>query len=489
MDLTYGQRRAIRMRILLSEPRRHPSLKYSRSVLPFHRLLEDNTEADCGVPPATPANNRGRNGNDEERRVMFSPIDTVHVLDGSGDQYRTNSKHADGAHGNKTDTTSVVGLDTKTTQQQHHQQQQQYQFIDRISLPSATENSSKDRNNNMSLRPPMAPAARDQQQKRKLKQTFLAFAAREVHDRSRISHEGFGGESMSEQGLTSWTACAGGRIGAIRHDGGGQQQQRDEEKKSKKKKKKKKKKVDKKKKTAADSVLTGALPMPSDIPNSVSNEVQHTVGTVLPATLPVMQGRRRNRSKKRPRLSQNSGMTYPDAPTAYFEMKKEMFDGIDDCNLWNAAQSFEALDYFSTACQDAGNVAWTLIFADKHFSSPFNPSCEKYCTAKGPACTQWNCICDNQVRAMQARSPIFAAMFVMSSTDEDSQSTEEYFILPLGPALQDDELAEQLPDGFERMASWSLIPFLCGVPLKKRWVSHISTYMHSCIFPSNCRPS
>jgi len=66
------------------------------------------------------------------------------------------------------------------------------------------------------------------------------------------------------------------------------------------------------------------------------------------------------------------------------------------------------------------------------------------------------------------------AMFVFpvqDSTQDDNASELMCFVLPLGRCKNLDDEPEALPhlEAYERMKSWSLIPFICGVSIQRRW--------------------
>lgn len=146
----------------------------------------------------------------------------------------------------------------------------------------------------------------------------------------------------------------------------------------------------------------------------------------------------------------------------------------------NAGASVEALRMFLQLVKQQKYVSWTMVFHDAECSTPFSPSTKKYCTPKGPPCRMWNCICDNQVRAMQASAPLVGAMFVfpMNVHDNDAgndgpkndiKQSLDCFLLPLGPTEDPEEGPKDIDSGFERMARWPFLKISCGTALRERW--------------------
>ena len=167
------------------------------------------------------------------------------------------------------------------------------------------------------------------------------------------------------------------------------------------------------------------------------------------------------------------------------------FDGIEECGLLNAGQSQDSLAMFLSIVKTAPSsaVAWTMIFLDRTCSSPFLPMARRYCTDKGPRCTNWNCTCDGQVRAMMASAPLLGAMFVVKIPDEDDDgvaaaeaqtgtsqqndpnqnaTSTSCFILPLGPAKDGDGQPVAADPGYERMSDWPAV-FDCETSIPDRW--------------------
>eukprot|EP00559_Dactyliosolen_fragilissimus_P008551 CAMPEP_0184870074 /NCGR_PEP_ID=MMETSP0580-20130426/36381_1 /TAXON_ID=1118495 /ORGANISM="Dactyliosolen fragilissimus" /LENGTH=890 /DNA_ID=CAMNT_0027371971 /DNA_START=169 /DNA_END=2841 /DNA_ORIENTATION=- len=153
----------------------------------------------------------------------------------------------------------------------------------------------------------------------------------------------------------------------------------------------------------------------------------------------------------------------------------------EECNVKNAACSTTSLRTFLKIVKSQEYIAWTIIFHDHICSTPFLPSTMKYCTEKGPRCTMWNCTCDNQVRAMQAFSPLVGAMFVFPAQSQNSSSQPssqlDCFLLPLGPTAEPDERPSDIDPGYERMVEWPVLPMTCDTTLKQRWDAFASILM------------
>ncbi len=186
--------------------------------------------------------------------------------------------------------------------------------------------------------------------------------------------------------------------------------------------------------------------------------------------------------------------------TGFPEILEKDFDGIERMELQNAAQCMEGLQQFLSLVGRQKHVAFTTLFLDpytghyttsscstadqyggqrkkkKHAgnitkytrkspgqvyecTTPFLPTSKKYCTPKGPACSAWNCTCDDQIRGMRASAMLIGAMFVFESIDSGWQC----FLLPLGTTTSQEEVE------YERMSSWPTIPFQCDVSLSDRW--------------------
>jgi hypothetical protein len=195
--------------------------------------------------------------------------------------------------------------------------------------------------------------------------------------------------------------------------------------------------------------------------------------------------------------------------TGFPEISETEFDGIEQMDLQNAAQCMEGLQQFLSLVGRQKHVAFTILFLDpytgnyttsscptadqcegqrkkkKHAgnttkytrkstgqafecTTPFLPTSKKYCTPKGPACSAWNCTCDDQIRGMRASAMLIGAMFVFQIIDgvnnvESTDSGWQCFLLPLGPTASQEEIE------YERMSSWPTIPFQCDVSLSDRW--------------------
>lgn len=195
------------------------------------------------------------------------------------------------------------------------------------------------------------------------------------------------------------------------------------------------------------------------------------------------------------------------------EISEKDFDGIERMELQNAAQCMEGLQQFLALVGRQKHVAFTTLFLDpytghyftpsssstndpcggqrkkkKHSrtsnkytlqnagfecTTPFLPTSKKYCTPKGPACSAWNCTCDDQIRGMRASAMLLGAMFVFQSDgggggggmgeDGSAESGWQCFLLPLGPTASQEEVE------YERMSTWPTIPFQCDVSLSDRW--------------------
>ena len=196
------------------------------------------------------------------------------------------------------------------------------------------------------------------------------------------------------------------------------------------------------------------------------------------------------------------------------KLTEEDFSGIEQMEIQNAAQCLDGLQQFLTLVGRQKHIAFTTVFLDKYTgnyftatsadeggderttkkkktkkskvatsnkftqhtakfecTTPFVPSSKKYCTAKGPMCTAWNCTCDDQIRGMRASATLLGAMFVFNnketndldnSTDNESGDDWQCFLLPLGPTIE--EKVE-----YPRMSSWPIFPFYCNVSLSDRW--------------------
>eukprot|EP00957_Ditylum_brightwellii_P081949 6231877-Ditylum_brightwellii.AAC.1 len=191
--------------------------------------------------------------------------------------------------------------------------------------------------------------------------------------------------------------------------------------------------------------------------------------------------------KKRSRKESNKGQQLEsEVEFNEYDDPETVFDGIEDCNIHNAASKDESLRCFLEMVKAQRYVAWTIIFLDQDCSTAFLPSCEKYCTEKGPHCRMWNCTCDGQVRATRASAPVLGAMFVfphgmqdeheMDSVDNPNTNSQilnigdnlACFILPLGPTMMSEGTPE-LDRDFHRMARWPVIPFHCDTSISQRW--------------------
>ena len=162
----------------------------------------------------------------------------------------------------------------------------------------------------------------------------------------------------------------------------------------------------------------------------------------------------------------NFNPSYDPIPLSTMEIFAETYD------VKNAGGSDEALRSFLQLVKDQKHVSWTMIFHDDICSNPFAPSTKKYCTPKGRPCQRWNCTCDNQIRAMQAAAPLVGVMFVFpmsTSSDGESTSAPDCFLLPLGPNSDPEEGPKDIDAGFERMARWPFLPISCDTSLRHRW--------------------
>uniref|UniRef100_A0A7S4JPM5 DNA-directed DNA polymerase family A palm domain-containing protein n=1 Tax=Odontella aurita TaxID=265563 RepID=A0A7S4JPM5_9STRA len=179
----------------------------------------------------------------------------------------------------------------------------------------------------------------------------------------------------------------------------------------------------------------------------------------------------KEKAKKRTRTTGNESRkpSIPDALGDDNVIDEASFEGIEECEFMNAGTSDESLELFLSKVKSKRVVAWTMVFLDGDCTTPFLPTSKKYCTQKGPRCTMWNCICDGQIRAMQASAPVLGAMISVPLPSEgEPNANAETYILPLGPALNLDSVPG-LTTGFERMTSWPVAPFLCGTSLRQRW--------------------
>ncbi len=163
----------------------------------------------------------------------------------------------------------------------------------------------------------------------------------------------------------------------------------------------------------------------------------------------------------RPLSNENMAPTYDPIPISTMETFAETYD------VKNAGGSDEALISFLQLVKTQKHVSWTMIFHDDTCSTPFAPSTKRYCTPKGPPCQKWNCTCDNQIRAMQAASPLVGAMFVFPM--ESGSDNLDCFLLPLCPTFDPEEGPKDIDPGFERMARWPFLPICCDSSLQQRW--------------------
>jgi len=317
-----------------------------------------------------------------------------------------------------------------------------------------------------------------------------------VHDGKKVSHE----QSTIHQNIDGTLIASSrpstqlpihrtwgdvDRIGALPIEELPPTGKRKKKEKAKKKRKKSKKKKKTKKVTSIDEMLSTSKSIPSNsthlsLSNTYENVSIDQMETSKSATTNVHKSVYTERAKKRKFPPKNSVLENLSTPITC--MSESSFHGIDECDILNAAQSNESLSKLLKLLkhQNMMYVTWTIIFLDEDLSTPFLPSCQKYCTPKGPPCRNWNCTCEKQVRAMKAQKPIFGAMFVFTSYEDDhtapvmspyNASIDDLscFILPLGPALTEKNEREHLPETFQRMSDWPTIPFSCEVPLASRW--------------------
>ena len=231
----------------------------------------------------------------------------------------------------------------------------------------------------------------------------------------------------------------------------------------------------------------------SEIDKTITSQQLHTSNVSECTT----DGQRsKTRTKKRQLHKKIKGKhSEQSVPSSEVIMTEETFHGIEEYEIYNVANSHDSLNTFLDMIDDNNSnyVTWTVIYCDAHLSTPLLPSSLKYCTEKGPKCEQWNCICEHQVRAMQARNPIFGVMFVFSQNckhnasekdinNDDVAGTDSFknqantklnnqlcFILPLGPTIAEKSDQASLPPKFHRMRKWPSIPFSCEVSIEKRW--------------------
>lgn len=247
-----------------------------------------------------------------------------------------------------------------------------------------------------------------------------------------------------------------------------------ESSKKKKDKKKKKKSKSKKSKKVTNNNESSILSPLTQTPKSTPINTQKSK-----ATHPTV-------SRKSPSASV--------VPPKKVQVTRESFEGIQDIGLSHISSTVE-LGIFMNECNKAEYIAFTMIYFDEYLSTPFVPQTKKYCSKRTGPCVHWNCICDNQVRGMQARQPVFGAMFVtrvrndnvsnaaskqtptqtptqtqISETSIETLNTRpNCFLLPLGRVNDKNNEPEPIPPGFGRFSQWPLIPFDSDLPLKTRW--------------------
>lgn len=224
-------------------------------------------------------------------------------------------------------------------------------------------------------------------------------------------------------------------------------------------KKKKKTKKPKKKKTFLEK----------DSLNSKTSDISQDISTtILPESLSsltcVLQHNHRRQTQLFPQDYGPTKSLSDDRIKTISMETMELFSETYDVK--NAACSKDALNLFLSLVMAQQFLTWTMVFYDDLCSSPFFPSTKKYCTPKGQRCRMWNCICDNQVRAVQASAPILGAMFVFPS-QEDEQL--DLFFLPLCPINDPENGPVDIDPGYERMASWPSLTISCETTLHERW--------------------
>ena len=162
---------------------------------------------------------------------------------------------------------------------------------------------------------------------------------------------------------------------------------------------------------------------------------------------------KKKRSKKGALVSKTPptpiGMSISSKDPGSSLLTRASFSSLGDYFL-NAGASKESLEQFASICLSSPSpVAFTVVYADNHFSTGFAETNTKYCTPKGDPCTHWNCTCQKQIRAKVAKIPVAAYLFYL-----ENEGNARCFLLPMCPVS-----GEPLPEGYERMKSWRRLPF------------------------------
>eukprot|EP00956_Cyclotella_meneghiniana_P030001 scaffold74526_cov66-Cyclotella_meneghiniana.AAC.4 len=177
---------------------------------------------------------------------------------------------------------------------------------------------------------------------------------------------------------------------------------------------------------------------------------------------------------------------------------------LEQENIRNAASCEEGLSLFLKTIGKKKYVTWTMLFLDKYYppgkdrssrgkkkdvhksgkfdlpqehqgykiSTAFFPTSKKYCTEKGPPCTNWNCVCDSQIRAKRATASLMGAMFLFKDKDEEDESESiKCYILPLGPTTTEALDISTTGPVYPRISDWPSVPFDCAVPIQHRWTA------------------
>jgi hypothetical protein len=131
--------------------------------------------------------------------------------------------------------------------------------------------------------------------------------------------------------------------------------------------------------------------------------------------------KQRSKKKKRAREKSKKPTTTTTTTTSnhYQISEEDLRQFAEHYDVKNAGASEESLSVFQQLVKNQRFVTWSIIFHDENCTTPFVSSVKKYCTPKGPPCTNWNCTCDNQVRATQASKPLVGVMFVFPMEEEE----------------------------------------------------------------------